>query len=270
MTIGLDFPTLLVFVTLLTGLITLGDVCKGSKRRAQEKRDNGYVFKQPWYVEYSRSFFPVLLIVLVVRSFIFQPYRVPTGSLEPTVLPGDIIAVNQAAYGLRLPLLNTKIFPIGVPKVGDIAVFRWPPNPHINFVKRVVGVPGDIVSYKNKILYINGKEASQTLVKPAMDKEAGQAGILVLEKTEDLNGVKHNIFVWPQGGLNQDFSVRVPKGSYFMMGDNRDNSDDSRSWGFVPEENLVGRAYTILVSWDSQAKEIRWSRTGQGFSEKQS
>lgn len=249
-----NFPLILTLAVIITGIISLIDVLFFAKKRQPAQ-------KPTFLIEYSRSLFPVLLIVLVIRSFIVQPFRVPTGSLEPTVLPGDFIAVNQFAYGLRLPVLNTKVIAVGEPKVGEIAVFRWPVNPDIDFVKRVIGVPGDHIVYKDKVLYINGKEATQTYIGMATDIEP-TGNIAVKEYQEDLNGVKHNIIINPNGGEMQDIDVTVPAGNYFMMGDNRDNSDDSRDWGFVPESNLIGKGAMIWMSWDSQAHTVRWHRLG--------
>ncbi len=242
---GLDFPLILTVAVIITGVIALIDILFFAKKRTAQQKPN-FIF------EYSRSLFPVLLIVLVIRSFIIQPFRVPTGSLEPTVMPGDFIAVNQFAYGLRLPVLNTKIIPVGEPKTGDIVVFRWPVDTRIDFVKRVIGVPGDRISYRNKVLFVNGKEAMQTLVGQSVDVEPN-GNVSVQEYEENLNGVKHDILINPNGGETQDFDVLVPPGRYFMMGDNRDNSADSRDWGFVPEENLIGKGFLIwIASFHSQ------------------
>ncbi|NNM58223.1 MAG: signal peptidase I [Legionellales bacterium] len=251
---NVDFPLILTIAVLVTGFIALCDILFFAKKRPAKRKPN-------FLIEYSRSLFPVLFIVLVIRSFIVQPFRVPTGSLEPTVMPGDFIAVNQFAYGLRLPVLNTKIIPIGEPKRGDIVVFRWPVDPRIDFVKRVVGLPGDHVVYRDKVLYINEKEATQTLVGQNVDVEP-TGNISVQEYEEDLNGVKHDIFINPNGGEMQDVDVIVPAGHYFMMGDNRDSSADSREWGFVPEENLIGKGFFIWMSWNSENHKVQWKRIG--------
>lgn len=252
-----NFPLLLTSLVFVSGLIWLIDLLFLKKRRVAKNPRA----KEPKLIEYARSFFPVLLLVLVIRSFIVQPYRVPTGSLEPTILPGDLVAVNQFAYGLHLPVINKKIINVGEPKIGDIAVFHWPVNPNVDFIKRVVGVPGDHVIYKDKVLYINGKQAKQTLKGDAIDYE--DTGNLNVKKyVEDLNGVKHGILINPYGGQIGNFDVVVPKGYYFMMGDNRDDSADSRDWGFVPESNLIGKGFLIWMSWDSQKHRIRWKRIG--------
>jgi signal peptidase I len=252
-----DFPLLLTSLVFLTGIIWLTDILFFKKRRLQANPKA----VEPKIVEYAHAFFPVLLLVLVVRSFIVQPYRVPTGSLEPTILPGDFVAVNQFAYGLRLPVLNTKIFSIGEPKIGEIAIFRWPVNPKVDFIKRVVGTPGDHVVYQNKVLYINGKMAKLTPKGDAIDYEP-EGDLNVQRYTEDLAGVKHDILINPEGGETGDFDITVPKGYYFMMGDNRDDSADSREWGFVPEENLIGKGFLIWMNWDSETHRIHWHRIG--------
>lgn len=256
-----DFTFYLTLAVVVTGVIALLDVLFWARKRRREGR------KQPVLVEYARAFFPVLLVVLIIRSFLFQPYRVPSSSLAPTVLPGDFIAVKQYAYGLRLPVLNTKIVQVGEPKHGQIFLFRYPLNPNITFVKRVIGVPGDHIVYKNKILSINGVEAKQTLLKQThyIDENGVYSAENLIQ--EDLDGVKHLIYVHPEGGETQDVDVYVPSGHYFAMGDNRDDSGDSRMWGFVPEENLIGQAFLTFMSWDGSASgfdKVRWDRLGMG------
>lgn len=257
-----DFPLILTLLVLLSGGIALIDFLFFARRRKAENK------RLPFLVEQARAFFPVFLLVWIIRSFIVQPYRVPTGSLEPTVMPGDFIVVNQFAYGLRLPVLNKKIMEIGEPKIGDIALFRWPVDPSVNYVKRVVGLPGDRIVYKKKQLIINGKLMPQTLVKETQDMDPARPPVSVYEKIEDLAGVKHAIFLWPEGGYDVEFDIVVPKDMYFMMGDNRDNSLDSRKWGFVPENHLIGKAFGVWMSWDATPKlplykKIRWDRIGK-------
>lgn len=259
MNIPFDFPLILTSVVIFSGVVSLIDILFLESRRKRTGK------KKSKFVEYCRSFFPALLAVLIIRSFIIQPYRVPTGSLEPTVLPGDFIVVNQFAYGLRLPVLNTKIFKVSEPKLGDVVLFRWPVNPSIIFVKRVVGLPGDHLVYKNKILTINGKEAEQTSLGMGLDIE-GNISVPAKLYSEILpNGVVHKIFV--KNGVNEgeNFDVVVPPNDYFVMGDNRDDSDDSRTWGFVPEKNLIGKAFGIWMNWDSQNLTIRWNRIGKAL-----
>lgn len=218
-------------------------------------------------VRYAHEFWLVLLIVWVIRSFIIQPYRVPTGSLLPTVEPGDFLIVNQFAYGLHFPIGNKKIMTIGAPQRGEIALFYYPPNPNLIFVKRVIGLPGDHIRYQNKVLYINGKEMTQTYLKtlelPAFDRLDFPDVHHMILKEENLNGVRHAIYeeniATP---LSENFDLVVPQGNYFMMGDNRDNSGDSRIWGFVPESHLVGKAFRIWMSWDTLQHRPRWHRIG--------
>jgi len=255
-----SFAFYLTLVVLITGVITLLDVVVLRKLRARSGA------KQSVFVEYSRSFFPILLVVWILRSFVIQPYRVPTGSLEPTVMPGDFIAVSQFSYGLYFPVVHKKFLNVGEPKRGDIALFRWPVNPKIVFVKRVIGLPGDHIIYKNKVLTINGVVAKQKFIKVTYDygNAPGQKR-QVYEMQEDLDGVKHKIFIQPIGGQTGNYDLVVPANQYFMMGDNRDNSDDSRRWGFVPQHNLIGKAFGVWMSWDPVHHRIRWNRIGKGL-----
>jgi len=253
-----DFPLILLVLTVFTGVITVVDLVFAVFTKRSLKSTSVTV-------EYARSFFPVLLLVLLIRSFAFQPYRVPTGSLEPTIMPGDFILVNQYDYGLRLPVWHTKFYKTGEPKVGQIGLFRFPVNPKVTFVKRVIGVPGDHISYINKVLYINGKKQPQVFIKEASDEE-GPFNIKVKLYEETLNGVKHDILVNPERPTLDFYNIVVPKGEYFMMGDNRDDSEDSRYWGFVPENDFIGKALFVWFSWnshtDSITKKIRWDRIG--------
>lgn len=251
-----DFELLLTSVTLLAGFLWLVDAFFFARQRAQQNK------KMPLWAEYARSFFPILLIVLLLRSFFAEPYRIPSGSDKPTLLVGDFLVANKFAYGLRLPVLHTKIIAISEPKTGDIALLRYPLNPSVDFIKRVIGMPGDHVSYINKVLYINGRAATQTPLGTATDEdETGLEHWTVNVYEENLNGVKHKIYIRPDV-LDQDFSLVVPAKQYFVMGDNRDDSNDSRSWGFAPEENLVGKAFAIWFSWNADNHSIRWNRMG--------
>ncbi len=255
----IDFTFYLTLVVVLTGIISLIDILFFAKKRREVDG------KMPILVDYARAFFPVLLLVLVIRSFIVQPYRVPTSSLAPTVVPGDLIAVKQYEYGLRLPVTNTKIIPVHEPQRGQIFLFRFPPNPQLTYVKRVIGVPGDHIQYLNKVLYINGHEEKQKLIEHThyIDENGVYFPMNLME--ENLEGIKHLIYVEPEGGETQNIDVVVPAAHYFAMGDNRDDSGDSRSWGFVPEEDLIGQAFWIFMSWDSNAEgihKIRWNRIG--------
>lgn len=215
--------------------------------------------------KFARSYLPVFLTVLIVRAFIFQPFHVVSGSLEPTVLIGDFLAVNQSAYGVRLPLIHTKIWSTGSPKRGDIALFYYPVDPSLVFVKRVIGVPGDHVIYRNKKLTINGQEMPQTKDGIGFDEEPNMLSRLMSQRIENLAGIHHKIFV-DEARFDKEVDVIVPEGKYFMMGDNRDDSEDSRYWGFVDDSLLIGKAYRIIASWDNRSHWFRLSRTGEKFS----
>lgn len=250
-----DFELLLTLAVIISGLIYLADVLVFAKKRPVEAA-------QPVVIEYARSFFPILLIVLILRSFLAEPFRIPSGSDKPTLLVGDFLIVNKYDYGVRLPVLHTKILNVGEPKIGDIAVFRYPVDPSIDYIKRIVGLPGDRISYINKVLYINGKEMPQTLLGQAIDHNGDIADSWPVQiKEEDLMGIKHKIYQTPAMPA-QDFSWVVPPGYYLALGDNRDNSRDSRYWGFVPEQNLVGKAVFIWFSWNGDQTSIRWPRIG--------
>lgn len=248
----MNFALILVLLSFVTGLVYLLDVLFFAKKRT-EGQPPGKI------VEYSRSFFPVFFIVLLLRSFLVEPFRIPSGSLEPTLLVGDFVAVNKFAYGLRLPVIEKKIIPIVDPKTGEVAVFRWPPEPSYDYIKRVIGTPGDKISYHNKRLTINGKEAKQTFVEYTIDESSGRP---VAKYKENLNGVVHDIFVRADVPA-VDFEVTVPADNYFMMGDNRDDSADSRFWGFVPDNYLRGKAFLVWMSWNGKTDSLRWSKIGR-------
>lgn len=257
-----DFPLILLNIVVLTGIVSMVDIifCVVKREPAFAK------IKRPIIIEYSRAFFPVLLAVFLIRSFVAQPYRVPTGSLEPTVMPGDFIFVNQYDYGLRFPVWNKKIVSIGEPQTGQIALFYYPVDHRFNFVKRVIGVPGDKISYIDKVLYINGKkQPQQYLGEVTRFNDFGQL-VTYQKYEENLNGVKHNILVIASYPAINFYNLAVPKGEYFMMGDNRDESDDSRFWGFVPEHDFIGRALFVWMNLDSHATRvldyIGWKRIG--------
>ncbi|TVQ85385.1 MAG: signal peptidase I [Chromatiaceae bacterium] len=266
-----DFPTFLVAATALTGGIWLADALFFAPRRRRLATAAGAataetadaaalaVAKEPVLVEYARAFFPVILVVLLLRSFVVEPFRIPSGSMMPTLLVGDFILVNKYDYGLRLPVIHTLIWRRGEPARGDVVVFRFPQQESVDYIKRVVGVPGDQVYYRNKTLYINGEPLPQfPLGVYEGDGEGfGQSGLM--ELTETIDDREHSILVNPRIG---DFPpacrvlaggpVTVPEGHFFVVGDNRDNSNDSRCWGFVPERNLVGKAFVIWMHWNSE------------------
>ncbi|BBU28042.1 signal peptidase I [Burkholderia sp. THE68] len=221
--------------------------------------------RQPWWLEYTASFFPVILAVFVVRSFIIEPFKIPSGSMVPTLLVGDFILVNKYEYGLRLPITNSKLTNGSPLKRGDVVVFRYPKDESVDYIKRVIGLPGDTVAYEDKKLTINGKPVPETPLPDYFDDERiGYAK----QFEEDLDGRKNAILNNPQvppfvvgaddfpfrDNCNynaQGVTCKVPPGNYFMMGDNRDNSADSRYWGFVPDKNIVGRAFFIWMNFSN-------------------
>ncbi len=274
---NIDFPLILVLATLITGVIWLADIVFFAPRR---KGNISIGFssargKEPLIVEYSRSFFPVILAVLILRSAVVEPFRIPSGSMMPTLLVGDFILVNKFSYGIRLPVLNNKIIDIGEPKKGDVVVFRYPKDPSIDYIKRVVAVPGDTIDYRNKTLIINEIPSKQVQLGLYNGSGSGDNMTGALESVETLGDVEHSILI---NQLYPDFPpgcqmltsgvIKVPEGFYFVMGDNRDNSNDSRCWGYVPEQNLVGKAFGIWMSWDSNRDSmlpIAWERIGEGI-----
>jgi signal peptidase I len=266
----MDFATILTLAVMVTGLIWLVDaVWLGPRRRPriEELRAQGAdeaklkrVRQGPLIVEYARAFFPVLLVVLLIRSFLVEPFRIPSGSMMPTLLVGDFILVNKFSYGIRLPVLNAKVLSIGEPRRGDVVVFRFPDNPSVDYIKRVVGLPGDLIGYYDKVLYVNGQRQPQQLIGPYDGAEVQLVPNSMLRK-EDLTGVNHRILLQPWKP-SMEGQFRVPDGRYFVMGDNRDNSNDSRYWGTVPEENLVGKAFLVWMNWSSANGGVDAKRIG--------
>lgn len=242
----------LALATLVSGVVWL------AYRLAKGKTDD----KLPTAVEYARSFFPIFLIVLLLRAFLVEPFRIPSGSMMPTLLVGDFILVNKFSYGIRMPVTKTKLIGLGEPERGDIVVFRWPVNPRLDYIKRVVGLPGDRIRYQGKRLFINGQAVPIEPVGQYQPEGSGMRALGSIEGRERLGEAEHAVLVNP---LAPDFSqscgflgyreVTVPDDHYLMVGDNRDDSNDGRCWGFVPEENLVGKAFFVWLSWD-------WKRTG--------
>lgn len=282
-----DFALLLVVLTAVTGVVWLIDRLFFAGRRAaraqalsaaegspvERQQRAAEALREPTLVEYARSFFPVILIVLLFRSFIAEPFKIPSGSMMPTLLVGDFILVNKFAYGLRLPVLGTKIVDIGEPHRGDVFVFRYPgfsctvdgkpvrsgrpcefptaPVPKLDYIKRVIGLPGDTITYRNKTLYVNGQEVAQTDAGPFVGtgmEGRRMAGAEIHD--EDLSGVRHEVLESNFLPPGREGTWVVPAGHYFAMGDNRDNSEDSRYWGFVPEKNLIGKAFVIWMNFD--------------------
>jgi len=258
----MNFPLILVIITFVTGAYWLIDALFFAKKREGD---------EPLAVEYARSFFPVLFLVLILRSFLFEPFRIPSGSMLPTLLVGDFILVSKFSYGVRLPVIHTKILDTGKPETGDVAVFRFPDDPKLDFIKRVIGLPGDKVTIRGDSLYVNDQEVENTdlgaYVLPGTDDKLSGTS----RRSETLGDIVHDILVRDAKSVIVDQSGQqvqmpeversweVPEGHYFMMGDNRDHSNDSRYWGFVPEANLVGKAKYI---WMHLNKGIIWSRLG--------
>ena len=251
----MNLALILVLLTAFTGAVVLVD------KLLRKRRDSGAGAapeadsKPNVIVEYSRSFFPVLLIVLVIRSFIFEPFRIPSGSMMPTLLQGDFIFVKKYAYGLRLPVLETKFLDTGEPERGDVVVFRLPSDPTVNYIKRVVGLPGDRIEYDGHRLRINGEEVE-------LQRDAETPDFRGMAQfTETLGDRDHAILVERRDYMMRDGAYEVPEGAYFVMGDNRDNSRDSRFIGAIPESYLVGEAVRIWMHMDGLSMP-RWDRIG--------
>ncbi|MAG68111.1 MAG: signal peptidase I [Pseudomonadales bacterium] len=272
----LNFPLVLVIAVAVSGFLALLDrVVLAPRRRKAVASYEAQVDvadpqtierleKEPLLVEYGKSFFPVLAVVLVLRSFLVEPFQIPSGSMKPTLEVGDFILVNKFAYGIRLPVIDTKVIPVGDPQRGDVMVFRYPNNPSINYIKRVVGLPGDHIRYAGKQLYVNGQKVEHELVEIVPDDEvpAGHPLQTLANAAiyrEQLGEVTHLI---RQKQLSQTPKPKewvVPQGYYFMMGDNRDNSNDSRFWhsaempqelwGMVPDNYIVGKAFAVWMHW---------------------
>lgn len=283
-----DIALVLVVLTFASGIIWLLDKLlweneRKSRQQAElEKASHDITAEQrdalladPILVDYAKSLFPIFFIVLILRSFIFEPFRIPSQSMMPNLWVGDFILVNKYSYGVRLPVLNLEVIDTGKPKNGDVAVFRYPVKPSINFIKRVIGVPGDHVVYKNKMLYINNQVIPQEFIAPYQGEGSGEKMNGAYMKSEDMLGVKHNLLIVPgkpdlshmyysdffkQGHID----MVVPEGHYFVMGDNRDESHDSRFWGLVPEDNLVGKAFMIWFNWDV-GHGLFWERIGNSI-----
>ncbi len=256
----MNFPLILSLLLLVSFVAWLLErFVFGPQRRARGEK------QQPWWIEYTAGLFPVIFVVFFLRSFIAEPFKIPSGSMLPTLLVGDLILVNKFSYGIRLPVVHTKILDTGAPKRGDVVVFRFPPDPSVDYIKRVVGLPGDTVSYHDKKLLINGQEIKLAQAgefydpdrlnySPQFSEKLGEVDHKVLTELEKPS------FITPQGSFpyrddclydKNGVTCKVPPGHFFMMGDNRDNSLDSRFWGFVPEGNLVGRAFFIWMNFSN-------------------
>ncbi len=272
-----DLATILVLLTVATGLIWLYDKIILAPRRLRSiaaanlslpsnEAEQWEASHTPVLVDLARSLFPVFFIVLLLRSFLVEPFRIPSGSMMPTLLIGDFILVNKFSYGIRLPMVNTKVIDIGEPKRGDVVVFRYPEDPSIPFIKRVVGLPGDRVEYHyaSKVLYINDEPVAQTLdERRYVGVGAGSDMTGRERRIEHLPDADHAILVTPKRMLLAPVKKwTILPHEYFVLGDNRDNSKDSRFWGTVPEENLIGKAFFIWMNWDWANGGISWQRIG--------
>ena len=259
----MNFALILFIALAVTGGIWLFDALLFSRFRDKGARE-------PLLVEYAKSFFPVILVVFALRSFLVEPFKIPSGSMMPTLLIGDFILVNKYTYGIRLPVINKKIVALTNPERGDVMVFRYPADPGLDYIKRVVGVPGDVVEYRDKQLSINGQPVSTVNVGTYSYVGNGLNYVTAMVYQEHLNGVGHAMMTEPgkpavypsqvvdfpyrencsYNAEGEGFVCKVPEGHYFMMGDNRDASNDSRYWGFVPDRNIVGKAFFIWMNFD--------------------
>ncbi|MBA4501371.1 signal peptidase I [Marinobacterium marinum] len=254
---NLDFSLILVLITAVCGLLWLLDALVFAPRRrvalqhaeiqaqgSLPDEQRTALLRQPSWADTSKSMFPVLLFVLLLRSFLYEPFQIPSGSMLPTLKIGDFILVNKYHYGLRLPVVNTRFVSNNDPQHGDVIVFRYPEDTGINFIKRVVGVPGDVITYRDKVLYVNGVAQQQELLAKLPPSRPEQ--LLLNEALADTSHQIYRDIYRPV--VNGEWTV--PDGNYFVLGDNRDNSKDSRYWGFVPEELLVGKATAVWMHWD--------------------
>lgn len=275
---NIDFALVLVLLVAVSGAIWLFDILLLAPHRKRDlaalgptvtEAEKVATLKPSAAVEHAQSFFPVFLVVLLLRSFLAEPFRIPSGSMMPTLVEGDFILVNKFGYGLRWPVLNTKFIPIGNPERGDVVVFRYPRDPRIPYIKRIVGLPGDRVEYKGKVVYINGTAVPQTPVGTYQGFGSSATMTGASERREDLLGVNHAVLIVDKAleRATPDWGI-VPPGHYFVLGDNRDNSQDSRFWGFVPEGNLVGQAFFIWFNldmvggWAPWTWRMDWGRPG--------
>ncbi|MFY2764523.1 signal peptidase I [Arenimonas sp. MALMAid1274] len=252
----MDLALILTVAAAITGAIWLLDSLLFARKRRLMLAE-GEEVAEPVIVEYAKSLFPVIFLVLGLRSFVAEPFRIPSNSMMPTLLDGDFILVNKFGYGLRLPVANTKVLDLGAPRRGDVVVFRYPgngpddPTAGADYIKRVVGLPGDRITFRDQTLYLNDQPVSKRPVGVYVGSGEGRemTGATLFEV--DLDGRRHqSLELFKQGDPRAEDSWVVPEGHYFMMGDNRDRSEDSRYWGFVPEQNLVGKAFVIWLNCD--------------------
>ena len=259
---ALDFPLILLVATAVTGALWCANMFYAKKRRPSGAPN-------PFWVEWGASFFPVILVVFGLRSFVIEPFKIPSGSMIPTLLVGDYVFVSKFSYGLRLPVWNTQIMETGKPQRGDVMVFRYPLDPSQNYIKRVVGLPGDKVEYLNKRLTINGQviatredtpflHPGQMRYTPRFQEKLGEREHAILNEPQVLpDQIRAQGFTKDREACEyntQGVICTVPRGRYFVLGDNRDASADSRVWGFVPEENIVGKAFFIWLNFNDMSR----------------
>ena len=245
------FASILMASTFIFGLILLADIFFKISLTSS----------QSWLlrvIKIAREFFPILLLVFVIRTFLIEPFKIPSGSMMPTLIAGDFIAVNKFAYGLRLPVFNKLIYKIGSPQRGDVFVFHYPKDPSIDYIKRVIGVPGDTIRYESKKLFINNQELSQSYLGEYEYQLNADLSLKANEFLETNNNLSHSILIHDIPSETIEFTV--PEGHYFAMGDNRDNSSDSRVWGFVPDHLLVGKAFVIWLNFNDFNRIGSWIR----------
>ncbi|MCL2309801.1 MAG: signal peptidase I [Proteobacteria bacterium] len=274
----MNFPLILFLLTLITGVIWALDFFYLRKKRDPKA-------PTPAWIDYTASFFPILLIVFALRSFVAEPFKIPSSSMRPTLEVGDFILVNKFSYGIRLPIIEKKIIPIGSPQRGDVVVFRYPLNPSQDYIKRVIGIPGDVIEYRDKKLKVNEQLLPQQKGANYSYLEGGRFENLdrFTETAQSADGAREHpiaidprkptlyldhVFPFPLRSaceyFENGFRCTVPKGYYWMMGDNRDNSEDSRYWGFVPDENLRGKAFFIWFNW-GDISSFSFNRVGHGI-----
>jgi len=257
----MNFALIMFLLLVATGAVAAADRWVFAKRRPEGA-------KEPWWIEYPKSFFPVILVVFMLRSFLVEPFKIPSGSMLPTLLVGDFILVNKFTWGIRIPVVNVKVIDVGTPQRGDVMVFRYPMNTSLDYIKRVVALPGDRIVYRDKRLSINDREVTLTPDGSYSYLEGGLNVVMSQRFTEQLGEHMHAVLVRPEASPlhlagvrtypfrencaynDAGFSCTVPAGHYFLMGDNRDASDDSRYWGFVPDRNIVGKAFMIWWNFD--------------------
>lgn len=255
-----DFPTVMVILVAVSGLIWAFDAAFLAPRRRAAGRGAA---PPSTVVEYAKAFFPVFLVVFVLRSFVVEPFRIPSNSMMPTLLTGDFILVNKFTYGIRLPVIDYKLIDVSEPERGDVVVFFAPPDPQTPFIKRIVGLPGDSIEYRRKVLYVNGEAVPQEHLGDYTGVRSGAGMTGARQRRELLDDAPHEILLRPGDGGSGEGRWRVPDGHYFVLGDNRDNSHDSRFWGYVPDQMLIGKAFAIWFNIDQWHVDV--SRIGDGI-----